>query len=258
MSRPSHRPREGSNVADGGDAADTIVGSPGAERLLGGEGDDVIYGGRGADVIFGGPGADRIEGNRGDVAIDGGLGDDVLFGGVISGLPASYDGYDVLLGRGGSDRIAAVGRRTGSSAGRETTGFAEAHTRITSWARRAPTMLPGKAATTSCSCATGHATRPPADPASTALGWMRWIGPAGSSASSGSSPSSGAAVAPRPRLRGLWTHGPQEGRSFQPSAGAPLSPSTRARPVPSALARQSTPKLWKTSWLASGDHATLW
>lgn len=96
----------GSNAVDGGPGPDEIVGSQGPDRVLAGEGDDVVAGLRGADTLFGGPGDDRIQGNRGDDAIDGGLGDDVLFGGLISGLPREYDGYDVVLGRGGNDRIA--------------------------------------------------------------------------------------------------------------------------------------------------------
>jgi Tol biopolymer transport system component len=94
------------SAIDGEAGDDRIEGSTAGDRLLGGEGNDVINGLRGPDIVFAGPGNDRAAGNRGDDYLDGGLGDDVLYGGLISGLPAKYDGYDVLLGRGGADRIA--------------------------------------------------------------------------------------------------------------------------------------------------------
>jgi Ca2+-binding RTX toxin-like protein len=43
-------------IADGGDNADVLVGSAGADVLSGGDGDDVILGGPGIDVLDGGPG----------------------------------------------------------------------------------------------------------------------------------------------------------------------------------------------------------
>jgi hypothetical protein len=91
---------------EGGDGDDGLDGGGGGDRLVGGDGNDRISGQRGPDTIFAGPGNDRAEGNRGDDSVDGGLGNDVLYGGLISGAPANYDGYDVLLGRGGNDRIA--------------------------------------------------------------------------------------------------------------------------------------------------------
>ena len=94
------------STLDGGPGDDAITGGIGADRLLGGDGRDAISGQRGPDLIFGGRGNDRLQGNRGDDHLDGGLGDDVLYGGLISGKPAAYDGYDVILGRGGSDRLA--------------------------------------------------------------------------------------------------------------------------------------------------------
>ena len=91
---------------EGGDGNDVLTGGAGGDRLVGGDGNDQIFGQRGPDTIFAGHGNDRAEGNRGDDSVDGGLGNDVLYGGRISGAPANYDGYDVLLGRGGNDRIA--------------------------------------------------------------------------------------------------------------------------------------------------------
>ena len=94
------------STLDGGPGDDSITGGIGPDRLLGGDGRDAISGQKGPDLIYGGPGSDRLQGNRGDDYLDGGLGDDVLYGGLISGQPAAYDGYDVLLGRGGNDRVA--------------------------------------------------------------------------------------------------------------------------------------------------------
>lgn len=91
---------------EGGDGDDFLQGGTDGDRIVGGDGKDTILGQRGPDTIFAGPGNDSVQGNRGDDSIDGGLGDDVLFGGVIDGMPRFYDGYDVLLGRGGNDRIA--------------------------------------------------------------------------------------------------------------------------------------------------------
>jgi Ca2+-binding RTX toxin-like protein len=43
-------------VANGGDGADVLIGSPGNDTLTGGNGDDVLIGGGGQDVLDGGPG----------------------------------------------------------------------------------------------------------------------------------------------------------------------------------------------------------
>jgi Ca2+-binding RTX toxin-like protein len=93
-------------VIAGGDGDDELAGGRGRDRIDAGAGDDVISGFRGPDVIFAGPGDDRARGNRGDDYVDGGAGDDVLFGGLTAGPPSDYDGYDVLLGRAGNDRLA--------------------------------------------------------------------------------------------------------------------------------------------------------
>ena len=48
-----------------GDGNDTIIGSPGPDRLYGGRGDDHIDGGSGNDILVGGPGLNTLFGGRG-------------------------------------------------------------------------------------------------------------------------------------------------------------------------------------------------
>jgi Ca2+-binding RTX toxin-like protein len=43
-------------VANGGNGADVLIGSPGNDELHGGDGDDVLIGGGGQDILDGGPG----------------------------------------------------------------------------------------------------------------------------------------------------------------------------------------------------------
>jgi Ca2+-binding RTX toxin-like protein len=47
-------------VANGGDGADLLIGSPGNDELHGGNGDDVLIGGGGQDILDGGPGANVV------------------------------------------------------------------------------------------------------------------------------------------------------------------------------------------------------
>lgn len=96
--------------ANGGDGTgtesyDVILGTPGADTIVGhgesdlicsGDGDDRVFGRQGADAIDGGPGNDVIHGNMGDDYLAGGLGNDKIFG---------YAGNDTVLGEGGNDRL---------------------------------------------------------------------------------------------------------------------------------------------------------
>ena len=47
-------------VANGGDGADVLIGSPGNDTLTGGNGDDILIGNGGQDVLDGGPGANVV------------------------------------------------------------------------------------------------------------------------------------------------------------------------------------------------------
>lgn len=90
----------GADRLEGGQLRDEIEGGAGADTLLGQGGDDLIDGGAGDDVITGGSGADTIDGGAGDDVIAGGSGADTINGG---------DGTDiVLLDAGVSYRLLAT------------------------------------------------------------------------------------------------------------------------------------------------------
>ena len=95
------------NLHCGGKVA-TIVGKPGADKLIGTNGADVIFAGGGNDTISGlggddvicaGPGKDVVNGGGGADSIFGDAGDDELLGGA---------GLDALVGGAGSD-LCAIG-----------------------------------------------------------------------------------------------------------------------------------------------------
>lgn len=77
---------------------DYMLGSPGRDRLFGGDGDDWITGAAGRDKIFGGDGKDYIDGH---------LGDDVMFGGRGADFLSGRNGSDIARGGGGKDVFAA-------------------------------------------------------------------------------------------------------------------------------------------------------
>jgi Ca2+-binding RTX toxin-like protein len=85
-------------VADGGAGHDQLDGpsSEAAVTLLGGDGDDKLRGGFGADTLEGSAGADELDGQNGDDTLRGGAGDDKL---------AGYNGNDLIDGGPGIDRI---------------------------------------------------------------------------------------------------------------------------------------------------------
>jgi Ca2+-binding RTX toxin-like protein len=73
----------------GGNDNDTFWGGDGNDVIEGGGGDDVALGGNGNDIITDLAGADVLKGGPGNDAIDGGIGDDILLG---------ADGADFLNG----------------------------------------------------------------------------------------------------------------------------------------------------------------
>ena len=100
-----------------------VTGTPGDDRLLGGEcadritglgGDDIVDARGGNDVVLTGAGDDHIVGGAGNDQIDAGAGDDVVFGGtgndVIHGGAGNDslhggDGHDTIYGGAGNDVI---------------------------------------------------------------------------------------------------------------------------------------------------------
>jgi len=98
------RPAAGGEVqVTCGGLAVTILGTPGADRLVGTQHPDVIAGLEGPDVIAGGLGNDVICGNAGNDTIRGGDGADRLLGGVGADSLFGDTGNDRLLGQGGDD-----------------------------------------------------------------------------------------------------------------------------------------------------------
>jgi Ca2+-binding RTX toxin-like protein len=94
-----------------------VLGSPGADRLVGTArseelrafaGDDVVLGGAGNDVVFGGRGADELRGGPGNDALVDHRGNNRLFGGpgndTLDARDARRGGPDLLDGGPGNDR----------------------------------------------------------------------------------------------------------------------------------------------------------
>ncbi len=91
--------------ADGGEQADSIVGSPFDDSIQGGDGEDTIEGGGGDDTLQGEAGADVINGDAGDDEINGGSGNDVVDGGADDDNIRGNSGRDALAGGAGADTI---------------------------------------------------------------------------------------------------------------------------------------------------------
>ncbi len=93
------------DLISGLESADFLSGLGGSDSIFGGGGEDVINGnadsdylagGEGNDILFGGIGWDTIYGDEGDDQLKGSDGYDQLFGG---------DGGDVITGNNGNDRL---------------------------------------------------------------------------------------------------------------------------------------------------------
>jgi len=105
--------------ADGGDGADVLIGSDGADTLKGGAGDDVLIGGPGLDVLDGGAGDNVViqsvavgtPGN--DIGV--GTNHDVIqdFAGDVIALAA----VDANLDAGGDQAFSFIGTEAFSAAG---------------------------------------------------------------------------------------------------------------------------------------------
>ena len=91
--------------ADGGTAKTIIVGTAGADVLVGIDIDESIDGQDGNDVITAGGGADDISGGAGDDDLDGGGGDDIVRGGDGNDVLKGGDGNDAILNDAGDDII---------------------------------------------------------------------------------------------------------------------------------------------------------
>lgn len=85
----------------------TIIGTSGADQIIGTNGPDVIVGGGGADSIFGLAGNDVICGGAGANEIFGGAGNDILQGGGVVDRMRGGPGNDIIRGGPGNDNIVA-------------------------------------------------------------------------------------------------------------------------------------------------------
>ncbi|MFD3189073.1 beta-propeller fold lactonase family protein [Sedimentitalea sp. HM32M-2] len=88
---------------------DPLVGTNGADRIVGQNGDDDLVGRAGKDLLLGGNGDDVLSGHRGNDILQGGNGFDVLSGGRDNDILEGGAGPDVLIGGGGVDQISYAG-----------------------------------------------------------------------------------------------------------------------------------------------------
>jgi hypothetical protein len=89
-----------------------IIGTPGADTLVGTRAAEVIQGRAGHDRLVGGGGADTIYGNNGNDRLMGGAGNDLLIGGAGNDVLVGGVGKDTLLGGTGND-VLILGRDGG-------------------------------------------------------------------------------------------------------------------------------------------------
>ena len=88
------------------DAAATVIGTPGSDRLVGTAGADVFATGAGADTVRGGGGDDVVCGEGGADVLRGGAGADRISGGESDDVLEGNDGDDALDGDdGAADRL---------------------------------------------------------------------------------------------------------------------------------------------------------
>lgn len=103
----------------GGDYADTLYGSGGANVLSGGGGADNLYGRNGADKLDGGSGHDTLYGGSGADRLIGGLGTDTAhYGGSSKGVVASLEKSSINTNDAKGDTYSSIENLSG-------TGFAD-------------------------------------------------------------------------------------------------------------------------------------
>jgi Ca2+-binding RTX toxin-like protein len=89
----------------GGAGNDVIEGNGGDDVVLGGDGNDIITDLSGADVLKGGPGNDAIDGGIGNDIILGGDGSDFLNGGANDNETFAGPGNDFIIAGQGADTV---------------------------------------------------------------------------------------------------------------------------------------------------------
>lgn len=96
---------DGNDTINGFGGNDTILGNRGNDILNGGEGDDLIRGGKDNDVLNGGNGNDFLYGDRGNDLVNGENGDDLIYGGKDNDTLFGGAGNDTLFGDLDSDSL---------------------------------------------------------------------------------------------------------------------------------------------------------
>ena len=99
------RATRGADVVDAKGGDDVVLGFRGRDLIRGGGGDDVLLGGRGRDTVLAGPGADVVQAGPARDVVLGQAGDDVLFGGVRGDVLSGGSGDDRVLGGRGHDTV---------------------------------------------------------------------------------------------------------------------------------------------------------
>ncbi len=98
---------DGDDRIIGGTAADFLEGGAGADTVSGGLGNDTVTGGDGNDLLDGGEGADWVFGDAGNDTLIGGAGDDYLTDSNGDDLHLAGDGNDTINDNYGNDTIDA-------------------------------------------------------------------------------------------------------------------------------------------------------
>ncbi|MGE3283620.1 MAG: beta strand repeat-containing protein [Alphaproteobacteria bacterium] len=86
--------------------ANTILGNPGINVLVGGAGDDTLIADAGNDILNGGADDDTLRGGSGNDILNGGSGNDTLDGGLGGDVINGGEGDDSLIGDAGADAMA--------------------------------------------------------------------------------------------------------------------------------------------------------
>ena len=92
-------------VIRGGDDADTLTGTEGADEIVAGGGADIVNALGGDDTVDAGTGNDTVYGGAGDDTIDGGAGDDILYGDGDDDTISGGAGNDAIFGNAGDDEL---------------------------------------------------------------------------------------------------------------------------------------------------------
>ncbi|WP_211517499.1 cadherin domain-containing protein, partial [Geitlerinema sp. PCC 9228] len=98
---------DSSLAANGGETGETVLNSPQADLLVGGDGRDFLFGDVDSDTLLGGTGSDTLLGGSGDDQLVGNAGNDSVSGDLGSDTIVGNTGDDTLIGDSGNDFLCA-------------------------------------------------------------------------------------------------------------------------------------------------------